>query len=69
VVATIRGSQFAQQPLTFDGLLHTGGQSHKETVVGSIVLSTTLISSAASVSRSTSWRSRALNAWIVRAAL
>jgi hypothetical protein len=44
------------------------GRSHSHTWVGCIVSSTTATSSAESVSRSTSSRSRALNAWIVRAA-
>src|SRR6266498_2062987 len=43
----------------------TGGRSHSDTLVGCIVWSTTPSSSAIKVSRSTCWRSRALNAAIV----
>ncbi|HZC98886.1 MAG TPA: hypothetical protein VFA46_01435 [Actinomycetes bacterium] len=44
------------------------GRSHSDTLVGCMVCSTTPSSSADRVSRSTCWRSRALNAAIVRAA-
>jgi hypothetical protein len=46
----------------------TEGRSHSDTLVGCMVSSTTPSSSAVRVSRSTCWRSRALNAAIVRAA-
>jgi hypothetical protein len=46
-----------------------GGRNHKDALVGSMVWSTTATSSAQRVSRSTSSRSRALNASIVLAAL
>jgi len=46
----------------------TEGRSHSDALVGCIVCSTTPSSSAARVSRSTCWRSRALNAAIVRTA-
>ena len=45
-----------------------GGRSHSVAWVGCMVWSTTASSSALRVSRSTSWRSRALNAAMVRAA-
>jgi hypothetical protein len=46
----------------------TDGRSHSDTRAGCIVSSTTASSSPVSVSRSTCWRSRALNISIVRAA-
>src|SRR6266511_5083467 len=46
----------------------TEGRSHSDTLVGCMVWSTTASSSAVRVSRSTCWRSRALNAAIVWAA-
>jgi hypothetical protein len=46
----------------------TEGRSHNDTLAGCIVSSTTASSSPVSVSRSTCWRSLALNAAIVRAA-
>src|SRR6266540_146050 len=46
----------------------TDGRSHSDTLAGCMVCSTTPSSSAVRVSRSTCWRSLALNAAIVRAA-
>jgi Putative transposase of IS4/5 family (DUF4096) len=51
------------------GRVAAGGRSHSDAWVGCMVWSTTASSSAARVSRSVCWRSRALNASMVRAAL
>src|SRR6266511_4419298 len=53
---------------TPEGATGTVGRSHSDTWVGCIVCSTTPSSSVVRTSRSTCWRSRALNAWIVWAA-